>query len=507
MNAIILARVSTKEQEEGHSIDAQIARLQEYCHRKTLKVLKVFTVVESSTQGERKEFHKLIEFAKAQKETVAIVCDAVDRLQRGFRETPMLDALLKAGKIELHFNRESICIHQASNGSQILMWNMGVLMANSYVLNLSDNVKRSINHKIKNGQWIGKAPIGYKSVIDPETGRKKPVPDAETAFLVKRIFEEYGQGGKSLREIVALAKKWGLVSEGGKPYRTGNIYKLLQNPFYFGMMKVKGQVYPATHTPIISKELYDRCQAIRLGWKKKPFKYSDKPFIFRGLIKCAYCGCTITSDLKKGKYVYMYCTKSRGACEGVRVREEEILEQVKDVFRSFQIPTPVLESIKEHLAESAQAKKAFHQESIGRVRKNYDLTQRKLDALLDMRLEGSITRDEYDKKCTELKERQYELNHELSAHTEADEKFNMTFGALLDLASRSYELFECSKVEQKRQLINFTLSNLALKGVTLQYEIKKPFSDLQKTAECSQMRARRDSNSRPSGSKPDALSN
>lgn len=188
----------------------------------------------------------------------------------------------------------------------------------------------------------------------------------------------------------------------------------------------------------------------------------------------------------------MYCTKSRGPCEGMRVREEEILEQVKDVFRSFQIPTPVLESIKAHLAESAQAKKTFHEESIHRVRKNYDLIQRKLDALLDMRLEGSITRDEYDKKCTELKERQYELNHELSAHTEADEKFNITFGALLDLASRSYELFECSKVEQKRQLINFTLSNLALKGVTLQYEIKKPFSEFGKTAECLQMRPRLD---------------
>jgi DNA invertase Pin-like site-specific DNA recombinase len=34
MKAIILARVSTKEQEEGHSIAAQWLRLVDYCARK-----------------------------------------------------------------------------------------------------------------------------------------------------------------------------------------------------------------------------------------------------------------------------------------------------------------------------------------------------------------------------------------------------------------------------------------------------------------------------------------
>lgn len=149
MNAIILARVSTKEQEEGHSIDAQISRLQDYCQRKRLNVLKVCRVIESSTQGERKEFQKVIGFAKIQKETVAIVIDAVDRFQRRFKETVDLDSQLRSGKIELHFNRENLIINRDSTGTQHLMWNMSVLMSNSYILNLSDNVKRSLNHKIK----------------------------------------------------------------------------------------------------------------------------------------------------------------------------------------------------------------------------------------------------------------------------------------------------------------------------------------------------------------------
>ena len=79
MKAIVLARVSTKEQEEGHSIAAQKQRLVDYCKRKSLTLIRTFDIVESSTKGERKEFVAMLEFTKAQGETVAIVADAVDR--------------------------------------------------------------------------------------------------------------------------------------------------------------------------------------------------------------------------------------------------------------------------------------------------------------------------------------------------------------------------------------------------------------------------------------------
>lgn len=53
-NAIILVRVSTREQEEGYSIEAQKYRLVEYCQRKNLEVIKTFEIIESSSRGDRK---------------------------------------------------------------------------------------------------------------------------------------------------------------------------------------------------------------------------------------------------------------------------------------------------------------------------------------------------------------------------------------------------------------------------------------------------------------------
>jgi len=89
-----------------------------------------------------------------------------------------------------------------------------------------------------------------------------------------------------------------------------------------------------------------------------------------------------------------------------------------------------------------------------------------------------ITQDEYDKKATDLKQRQHDLNTELLQHTDADEKFAYTLTTLLNISSRAYELFESSEVEQKRQLINFALSNLKLEGKNLVYTLKKPFDVL-----------------------------
>jgi len=96
-----------------------------------------------------------------------------------------------------------------------------------------------------------------------------------------------------------------------------------------------------------------------------------------------------------------------------------------------------------------------------------------------------ITKDEYDKKAYELKQSQYDLNLKLKQYTEADEKFRITVNYLLDLASRAYELFESSKIEQKRQLVNFLLSNLQLKGKTLLYDVNKPFDAILNANKCS----------------------
>ena len=109
------------------------------------------SMVESSTRGERKEFLAMLEFAKAQNETIAIVADAVDRFQRSFKESVLIDELIRKEQVELHFFREGMVIGKGASSTDILCWDFSVMGAKSYVLNLSENVRRSLDYKRRNG--------------------------------------------------------------------------------------------------------------------------------------------------------------------------------------------------------------------------------------------------------------------------------------------------------------------------------------------------------------------
>ena len=82
-----------------------------------------------------------------------------------------MNELLEKDVLELHFVKEGNVLCKGANSTQKLMWNMGVVMAQSYTDQLSDNVRRSIKHKVANGEWCGAAPLGYLNSIDTLTGK------------------------------------------------------------------------------------------------------------------------------------------------------------------------------------------------------------------------------------------------------------------------------------------------------------------------------------------------
>ncbi|WP_075882640.1 recombinase family protein [Candidatus Protochlamydia sp. W-9] len=85
---------------------------------------------------------------------------------------------------------------------------------------------------------------------------------------------------------------WDYVNELGKPIRANQIDFILNNPFYYGEMRVKGQLYPHNYLPLISQSLFDQVQAVKAGHDKAPVHYAGKPLLFRGLITCDECGCS-----------------------------------------------------------------------------------------------------------------------------------------------------------------------------------------------------------------------
>ncbi len=78
---------------------------------------------------------------KKRKSRIALICDSVDRLQRSFKECPLIDELIQADIVEVHFYKEGFYLNKDSSSTDILRWDMSVLFAKSYVSSLSENVR------------------------------------------------------------------------------------------------------------------------------------------------------------------------------------------------------------------------------------------------------------------------------------------------------------------------------------------------------------------------------
>ncbi len=474
MKAILLARVSSKEQEEGQSIPAQERRLKEYAERKGLTVDKIHKITESSTKDTRKEFQKILDYLGKSRETIALVADTVDRIQRGFKESVILDDFRREGKVEIHFMRENLVLNLKSNSADLMRWDMGVMFARNYVLQLSDNVKRSKEQAAKNGIWIGLAPLGYKHVIG-DNGEKTIIPDPNRAPFITKIFELYGTGNYSLLKLAHEAEQMGFRSKKGHKIAKSVIDEILKNPFYCGMMKTKYGLTEHHYQPLVSRALFQQVQDVAAGYHKKPHKSVSEPFMLRGLITCADCGCIVTPEIKKKRYIYYSCTNAKGNCKRVYVREEPLIADLSNYFDQIALNEQQIADVTRYLKEIHESEAHFHTESLQALRSEQDRIQKRLNQIYDDKLDGLITEKMYLERVSTYKSRQTEIVEQMGRHEKADQNFYITANLVMNLAARAREIFESSEADEKRQLLDLVFQNLQLKDGSLSVSVREPF--------------------------------
>lgn len=485
MKAIILARVSSKEQEEGHSLTAQVARLTEYANRKGLEIIRVFEIIESSTHGNRKKFKEALDYCKKQKEKIAVIADAVDRVQRSFNDSILLNDLMQKGIIELHFWRENMTLGKNASSTDIMRWDFSVMAAKSYILQLSENVKRSINYKITHGEFIRQAPIGYKNYRD-EMNKSQIMPDPILAPKIVKLFEAYAMGGCSFKELAVYAKELGVLTRTGKPVKPNFLHHTLQNPFYYGEMLINGKLYPHKYKPIISKELYDRCQGVRTSANKTPWKYCEKEYLYRGLIRCANSGKICSEYTVKGHNYITYYDK-----DGHRkqIREEEMTNTVYDILKSIRIPKELTEIMVEELKKMKKGEVQFRKNEVMSLKRELELTESRIDSLLNLLLDGKIDNEIFQTKMPDLKCKQQQLKNKIEAHQKADESFNDTVRALFSLTNHMADYFaRSSNISLARTILKAVVLTLEIKDGNIGYSLRFPFSELQNLDENSKWR-------------------
>jgi hypothetical protein len=137
-------------------------------------------------------------------------------------------------------------------------------IAEFYSANLSQEIRKGLDQKAAQGGWPTVAPCGYRNLRRDSGGRRGESvlePD-EQAPLVLWAFEQYATGTWSLSALTqALAEK-GLRNRLGNPPGTSAVHRMLRNPVYAGIVRWKGVEREGSHTPLVSRGLFDLVQGI-----------------------------------------------------------------------------------------------------------------------------------------------------------------------------------------------------------------------------------------------------
>lgn len=335
----LYARKSTESEErQVLSIDSQVKEMLLVAEREKLEVTDIRRESHSAkTTGERQVFNELLNDIRAGKFN-GILTWAPDRLSRNAGDLGAIVDLMDQ-KLLLEIRTYGQLFTNSPNEKFLLM-----ILGSQAKLendNRGINVKRGLRTRVEMGLWPGIAPTGYAN--EKRMDRKCHIlVDPERAPVVKNMFEKVAHERWSGRKLYHWLKfELNFYTRGNKPLSLSNIYKILTNPFYYGVFeypKGGGNWYTGKHEPLITEDLFDKVQE---QLTRDHIQRESKEFAFTKLIKCGLCGSGITAmeKFKKQKngnvhrYVYYGCTRSRDLhCKGGYIREEELIAQLAKII-------------------------------------------------------------------------------------------------------------------------------------------------------------------------------
>ena len=410
-------RVSTEDQaKEGFSLPEQRERLEALCKFKGYKIYDYYTDagISAKTGNHRPEFDRLIEDAK-NKKINTIIALKLDRLSRSIYDW---ENLLKTSE---KYGFDLVCANDdinTTNANGKMVTRIMMSVSQNEIERTSERTKVGMAGAIKKGHIPAVCPIGYKRVD------KKLVPDPLTKDIVIRIFNLYFEGN-SYSTIANVFNKEKVLDKTN--WRDVRILKILSNEIYKGDY-VSGKTlnkpvyYENVVEPIVSKELWENCQAQK---KKNQKNYMrTQTYIFLQKLRCPKCGRILaggaTHKVKADKWYFYY------RCEDCKnnIKEETIENSVKKLLSDIleydnvvnEFFLPVLKSKIDNPKEQLEKELKSLNNKKERIRKAY------IDAL--------FTEEEYKNESKIIKNQIELINSKLLENSQA-EQLNFTINDIL----------------------------------------------------------------------------
>lgn len=324
--ALVYARISTKGQEDGASLESQIEACREYAERQGYTVAReVSEIFSGSYLFDRPLLNECREEIRAGRYDALIVYD-IDRLSRN---VPHLGILLDECQ---RFNTELLFVKTDFEHSPegMLLFSIRGYLAEAERLKIIERTTRGRRAKAKSGTLSFKRKLfGYE--LD-EKGRR--VIRESEAEAVRFIFASF-LSGDSLRTVAAKLSNRGIQKPtGGCSWWATSVRDIITNPAYAGRTVVfrqkkqtkfvKGERVVGTkrtpetdHTelptgttpPIVSESDFSRAQQMLVANRQTKRRKPTREFLLRGFVRCAVCGRALSPHVFKSWRAYVCTSK------------------------------------------------------------------------------------------------------------------------------------------------------------------------------------------------------
>lgn len=422
LTAVSYLRVSTSQQAErdgdpeGYSLPAQREANLRKAHSLGARVVEEFVDRgESARSADRPDLQRMLKFITENRVDFVIV-HKVDRLARSRADDVAINLAIQQANARLVSVSENI----DETPSGMLLHGIMSSIAEFYSRNLANEVVKGMSQKAKTGGTTGKAPIGYSNrAIVNEEGRevRTVVIDETRAPLIRWAFTAYASGEFTITQLVAELTARGLTTpptpkRAAHALKPPQLYSVLTNPYYLGIVKFRGVSYPGRHTPLVDESTWHKCQQMfksrSTGEKARIHNHYLKSSVF-----CGQCESRMIIHYSTNRagvtYPYFVCVgrhQKRTACTMSAVNIHEAEHHIENLYKLVALTSEMIARTKSHLRMTmeagAEAAKRTQKELLGQQTRLMERSKKLLDGHLDGTIPSDLYRPEQERINREM---------------------------------------------------------------------------------------------------------
>jgi site-specific DNA recombinase len=460
----IYTRISTDEEHQPYSLEAQSERLASYVSSQDgWEVVRRFSDQMSGSTLERPQLQCALDESRLGRFDLLLVY-RVDRLSRSVRGLAQILEELDQAKVVFRSATEPF--DTGSPAGRMMVQMLGVF-AEFERATIIDRVVAGMERKAARGGWLGGTiPFGYRRNAETDTLE----PHDTEAPLVPVIFDLYVNKGLGCRAIANWLNEGGSRTRGGRLWSHMSTMTVLRNEAYLGRVNFRDKVYAATHPPLIEEPTLLAAQVLLAdrGANYSHRRSNGSDYLLGGLPTCTPCGSKFIGTAARGhRYRYRYYTCHRRnrygtkGCPSERLPADEldqaVLNVIRDVLTDSDLLDEALDQARRRIPAATSQLKEQQVAAEAEIRKTEEAIERYLLAFEA----GTMKAPDCATRLEALKHRLEELQQHSAELTLSGAAYlGQTTGPCVSADQILFQAFETTPVIRLKPLIQALVSQV-----------------------------------------------